>query len=569
MNARSVAVALAVVAGAALMPRTAAAQRSAATLITGTVLGADGAPLKLAHARLGPERETRRVAEVPVAPDGRFAIATTLTGPVRLSFTGVDHYTTSIPLMLTAPASIGLDVRLKHYEYTDSLENVTVIGDFNHFAFSGGRPLVRQSDGRYTLDVEAPADTFAYELLGLEKTGRSINGTQADRYAYDGGGDYRSVIRTYNGHATVVFDPAALVRRAGELSVTFRDASAPAARLYARYRDWGRQREAFMDSSSAARQRHDSLRYDWAPVIAERTDAVARERDLLIRQMLLLQLWDAESFSHRLDTAVARQLLREVPPSSPWWASYDYGGPSSMWLPIYLASGKPFTPRWRSDTATAVAALAYLDRVVAEHPDSMVQASALGTAITLARVAGDLPRSNDYYLRLERGYPDAPDLAFLRTRYSPNRVLQAGRQIPEFRFVSLDDSSVIYTRTAMLGRTYLLDVWATWCGPCIGEMPYLHPAHDSLAADGVEFLSVSIDNRADDVRRFRQGEWKMPWLHAFAPGGFDSPEVRKLEILGVPTTILVGPDGTILAVDPRGEHTARDIRAALAHGRAR
>jgi len=563
MNARSCTLALVVGCCMALVMRPAEAQRPAATLITGTVRGADGSPLKVAHVRLAPERSAREVAEAPVARDGRFAIATTLTGVLRLSVTGVDHYSLSIPLVLTAPTTIGLDVRLKHYEYADSLENVTVIGDFNHFAFSGGRPLVRQSDGRYTLDVEAPADTLAYELLGLEKTGRSINGTQAGGYCYDGGGDYRSVIRTHDGRATVVFDPAALVRGPGEPSVTFRDASAAAARLYARYRDWSRQREAFMDSSSAARRRHDSLRYDWGPVITERTAAVARERDPLIRQMLLLQLWDAESFSHRLDSAVARQLVREIPPSSPWWTSYDYGGPSSMWLPIHLASGKPFTPRWRADTASALAALAYLDRVVAEHPDSMVQASALGSAISLARAAGDVPRSNDYYLRLERGYPDAPDLAWLRTQYSPNRVIQVGRQIPEFRFVSLDDSSVVYTRASMLGRTYLLDFWATWCGPCVGEMPYLHPAHDSLAADGVEFLSVSLDNRPDDVRRYRQGEWKMPWLHAFAPGGFENPEVRKLEILGVPTTILIGPDGSILAVEPRGEHTVSEIREAL------
>jgi len=539
------------------------------TVISGRVLGADGAPLKVGHVHLSAERSFRRQAEAPIAADGRFAIATTLTGALFLTVTGVDHYSVDVPLVVEAPAAIGLDVRLQHYAYTDSLERITAIGDFNQFAFGTGRPLVRQPDGRYTLEIATTADTLAYELMGLEKSGnRSINGTQADRYAYDEGGDYRSVIRARNGRATIVFDPAALVQAAGEVSVTFREPNAPVARVYASFREWTRQRQVFMDSGLAVRARHDSLRYDWKPVIAERTAALARERDPLLRQLLLLQLWEAESFSRTFDTAVARQVVREVPPSSRWWAFMEFGGPSSMWLPIYVATGRPVTPQWRSDTASTLAALAYLDRVASEHPDATVQAQALASGIPIARRAGDVPRSNDYFVRLDRGYPDSPEIGYLRSQYSPNRVIQVGRQIPAFRFVSLEDSTVAYTRESMLGRTYLLDFWATWCGPCREEMQYLHPAHDSLAADGVEFLSVSLDNRAEDVRRYRQGDWRMPWLHAFAAGGFQHPEVRRLEIWGIPTSVLIGPDGKILAVDPRGEHTVSAIREALHGARA-
>ncbi len=569
MSVRSSALALVLGLCAVLLVRPAFAQRPAATLITGTVLGSDSLPLKVGDVHLGPESRPRQLADAPIAADGRFAIATTLTGPVRLTITGVDHYPVSVPLMLGAPATIALDVRLKHYEYTDSLERVTVIGDFNRFSFSGGRPLVRQPDGRYTLEVETTADTLAYQLLGLETSGRSINGSQADRYAYDGGGDYRSVISAVNGRATVAFDPALLVRRAGEASVTFRDPASRAARFYAIYRDWSRQRRGFMDSTNAARARNDSLRYDWAPVIAQRTAALASERDPLLRQMLLLQLWEADVFARQFDAAVARRVVREVPPSSPLWGFIEFGGPQAVWLPIFVASGKRVTPQWRSDTASALAALAYLDRMVAGNPDSTVQASALGTAIPMARAVAGAARANAYFMRLEQGYPEAPELAYLRSRYSPNRVIQVGRQIPEFRFVSLDDSSVVYSRTSLLGHTYLLDFWATWCGPCVGEIPYLQAAHDSLATDGVEFLSVSLDSRPEDVRNFRQRQRQMPWLQAFAGGAFEHPDVRRLEIMGVPTTILVGPDGTILAVDLRGEHTVRDIRAALTERRPR
>ena len=198
------------------------AQRSApVTLITGTVVGADGKPMSIADVHLGPAAEAGVVAEAKVGPDGRFAIATTQTGAFSLILTGVNNHSAPVPLLLDGrETTIALDVQLARYRYRDTLDPITAIGDWNHFNFDTGRPLVKQADGRYTLDVESTADTVAYQLLGLESDGRSINGTEGVRYQYDGGGDYRSVIKTDNGHATIVFDPRRLDRRPSERRIT-------------------------------------------------------------------------------------------------------------------------------------------------------------------------------------------------------------------------------------------------------------------------------------------------------------------------------------------------------------
>jgi thiol-disulfide isomerase/thioredoxin len=217
------------------------------------------------------------------------------------------------------------------------------------------------------------------------------------------------------------------------------------------------------------------------------------------------------------------------------------------------------------DTAAMRATLAYLDRVLAESPDSGLKPDVLTSCVFYARSLHDDARFNEYFTRLINEYPNSSNAALVKTQFAPNRLLRVGARFPAFRFASLDDSSVAYSNESLAGKPYLIDFWATWCGPCIGEMRYLHAAHDSLGA-AVEFLSVSMDQRAEDARAFRRGEWKMPWLHAFVSGVFSNTDMRRMEIMFLPRAILVGGDGTILAVDGdlRGESLLPTIRRALA-----
>jgi thiol-disulfide isomerase/thioredoxin len=193
--------------------------------------------------------------------------------------------------------------------------------------------------------------------------------------------------------------------------------------------------------------------------------------------------------------------------------------------------------------------LNHYERIADAQADSFVQVIALLNAVYAARELHDDVRMNADYQRLVTNYGDDPTVRYAKSMFASNRVLRVGAQIPDFSYAALDDTTTHYTRQSLLGKVYLLDFWATTCGPCVMEMKYLHAARDSLAGLGLEILSVSMDERAEDVRKFRQGEWKMPWLNAFAPGGWENAEVKKMEILGIPRAALVGRDGRILAVD--------------------
>ncbi|MES3034475.1 MAG: TlpA disulfide reductase family protein [Gemmatimonadota bacterium] len=93
------------------------------------------------------------------------------------------------------------------------------------------------------------------------------------------------------------------------------------------------------------------------------------------------------------------------------------------------------------------------------------------------------------------------------------------------------------------GKVVLLNVWATWCGPCRTEMPSIEALHKALGPQGLHVVAVSIDDpgKADDIRKFL-AEYKLTFevLH-------DSTQAIQgaYQTTGVPETFIIAADGTI------------------------
>ncbi len=143
--------------------------------------------------------------------------------------------------------------------------------------------------------------------------------------------------------------------------------------------------------------------------------------------------------------------------------------------------------------------------------------------------------------------------------------LAAGQPVPAFSLAALDQPGHSYGNHSLLGKTYLIDFWATWCGPCLAEMPHLHQSHEKYKSRNFEILSVSFDRKPADAAKFRQDRWKMPWLHAYAPGGFANETARRFQVTGIPSAVLVDPQGRVLARGGalRGANLDRTLARAL------
>ena len=117
-------------------------------------------------------------------------------------------------------------------------------------------------------------------------------------------------------------------------------------------------------------------------------------------------------------------------------------------------------------------------------------------------------------------------------------TLQPGQPAPDFTLHDLDGQSVSLSQ--FKGKVVLLDFWASWCGPCIGDLPNLRKIKEQVAAQPVVFLNVSLDAN--------EGAWKQ----AIAKHEIKGVHVRSEQVAqaynvsGIPRYYLVDPQGLIV-----------------------
>jgi thioredoxin family protein len=108
------------------------------------------------------------------------------------------------------------------------------------------------------------------------------------------------------------------------------------------------------------------------------------------------------------------------------------------------------------------------------------------------------------------------------------------------------------------GRVVLLDFWASWCGPCMAEMPNVKEIYKKYHDQGLEILGVSLDSKKEPwVNAIEKNE--LNWHHVSTLNKFDCPIAQRFRVTGIPRMYIIDKDGKIIAQDLRGEALSKKM----------
>ncbi len=109
----------------------------------------------------------------------------------------------------------------------------------------------------------------------------------------------------------------------------------------------------------------------------------------------------------------------------------------------------------------------------------------------------------------------------------------------------------------------LVDFWATWCGPCLRELPNIKKNYEKYHDRGFEVVGISLDEDRSTLEKFLRDE-ELPWPTLFSD---DTKTTQALSdrfgVEGIPAMLLVGRDGKVITLKARGDDLAKELERLL------
>lgn len=131
--------------------------------------------------------------------------------------------------------------------------------------------------------------------------------------------------------------------------------------------------------------------------------------------------------------------------------------------------------------------------------------------------------------------------------------VEAQRPVPnitdprlDFTVINLKGDSV--KLSSLQGKVFLLDFWASWCGPCRMSNKQLIKLYSKYKDKGFEIFSVSLDDKQSDWKKAIAKD-KITWMQGLDKGGWDALAAAKWQVDAIPASFLIDKSGTVVAIN--------------------
>ena len=177
-------------------------------------------------------------------------------------------------------------------------------------------------------------------------------------------------------------------------------------------------------------------------------------------------------------------------------------------------------------------------------------------AMLLAAAAAkitDEARKAEVDNRIEKDYPDSP---IVRQKAGERRLREAIGKPFEIEFTEAIKGGQV-SSASLKGKVVVVDFWATWCGPCVAEMPKMKDLYAKYKDQGVEFIGVSLDQPRDQggydsLKAFVEKN-KIEWPQYYEGKVSASDFATNWGISAIPSVFAVAADGKLYTTDARGK----------------
>ena len=141
-------------------------------------------------------------------------------------------------------------------------------------------------------------------------------------------------------------------------------------------------------------------------------------------------------------------------------------------------------------------------------------------------------------------------------------LLNVGDPAPMLTLKTLGGETLNFTE--LKGKTVLVEFWATWCPPCLEEMPHFIAIHEKYATrKDLVMIGINRDHELGTVADYLKNNPKIAWPQVFGVKGGVPQACDAFGVTGIPELFIIGPDGKIIAAHLRGGQIIERVEALM------